>query len=99
LGIFYKICRKKFKFNQNLTRITGILHEDLCVLMITSQRILLKMRNVSDKIFIDNKTQTFYPLTFSLKPCRLRGTVKKYGRTEETTHDTRSEYGISIGFP
>jgi hypothetical protein len=45
---FSKICRKKLKFHQNLTRITGVLREDLCLLM-TSRIILLRMKNGSEK--------------------------------------------------
>ena len=42
---FSKICREKFKFNSNLTRITGTLHEDIRTFKITSRWILLRTRN------------------------------------------------------
>jgi len=44
---FWKICREN-SFHQNLTRITGTLHEDHYTFMV-SCRIILRMRNVSDR--------------------------------------------------
>ena len=38
-----------------MTRITGTLHEDVCIFMTVSQRILLSMRNVSDQRYTDNQ--------------------------------------------
>jgi len=43
-------------------------HEDLCTFMIMSYRILLRMRNVSDKIYTENKNTHF---TFNNVLCRL----------------------------
>ena len=43
---FSKICRRKFKFHQNRTKITDTSHEDLCTFLISGW-ILLRMRNVS----------------------------------------------------
>jgi hypothetical protein len=42
-----------------VTRITGTLHEDLCTFVIVSRRILLRMRNVSDKSCRENKKKKF----------------------------------------
>ena len=47
---FAKICREKFKFHQNLTRITNTLHEHTCRFMIISRWIFLRVRSFSDKI-------------------------------------------------
>jgi len=41
---------KKFKFHYNLTRVTGTAHEDLCKFMIIFRSVLLRMRNISDKV-------------------------------------------------
>jgi hypothetical protein len=41
-----------------MTRITGTLHEDICTFMI-SRRILLRMRNVSDKSCRENRNTRF----------------------------------------
>ena len=40
---------------------TGTLHEDLCTFMLISQRILLAMRNVSDKSCKENENRHFMP--------------------------------------
>ena len=49
--LYLCILRKCIKctLRYNLKRITGILHEDQYAFLITSRRILLRMRNVSDK--------------------------------------------------
>ena len=46
---FFGNLSKKNKFHYILARITGTLHEDLCILIIILWSILLRMRNVSDK--------------------------------------------------
>jgi hypothetical protein len=65
--IFANLSRK-FNFHQNLTRIAVILHEDPRTHMIISRWILLRMRNVSDKIVESIKTHFMFtslpPLTF-----------------------------------
>ena len=58
-------------------------HEDLCMFMIISHRILLKMENVSDK-YCRQIRNIFYVLKyFSLN----RDNVGKYGRVTEDTED------------
>jgi len=47
---FFEILSRKFKFNYNLTRVSGTSHEDLNEFMIISRKILLRMRNISDKL-------------------------------------------------
>ena len=59
LKYFSKICMRKFEFHQNMTRITGTLHEDVCSFMITSPSILLRMRNVSDRSCSENQNIQF----------------------------------------
>jgi len=46
---FFEILSRIFKFRFNLTRITGILHEDQYIFMIMSCLCRLRMRYVSDK--------------------------------------------------
>jgi len=48
LNIFEELLRK-LTFDENLTRTTGALHEDLCIFIIISRLIILRMRNASDK--------------------------------------------------
>jgi len=56
MGVFFENLSKMFKFHQNLTRITGTLHEDLCTFMIVSRWIYRIMRNISDKVVGKIKT-------------------------------------------
>ena len=55
---FFQNLSRKFKFRQNLTRITGTLREDRYKFLIISRSVLLGMRNVSDKIV--EKIKTIY---------------------------------------
>jgi hypothetical protein len=56
--IFFENLSTKFKFHQNLTRITGTLHED-CFFMIIFRSVFLRMRNVSDKSCTENQNTHF----------------------------------------
>jgi hypothetical protein len=56
LRIFRNLSRKS-KFHQNLTRIMGTLHEDLCTFI--SHWILLRMRDVSYKSCRENQNTHF----------------------------------------
>jgi hypothetical protein len=47
---FFHNLSRKFKFDYNLTRITGTSLEDVCTFMIVSPQICLTMRSVSDKV-------------------------------------------------
>jgi len=50
---------RKFKFNQNQTKISGILHESQYSFLIISVSFLPRIRNVSDKRCRQNEN-TFY---------------------------------------
>ena len=47
-------------FLENLTRVTCILHEEVCSFFIISCSFLLKMRSVSDKVVEKIKTHIYY---------------------------------------
>jgi len=47
-GDIFENLLKKFKFDYNMTRITGTLHEDICIFMVSCW-MRLRKRNVSDK--------------------------------------------------
>ena len=47
------------KSHYNLTRIMGALHEDVCIFMIISCLILLRMRSVLDKSCGENQNTHF----------------------------------------
>ena len=50
IWVFFANLWRKFKFHQNLTRITGTLLEDQYTVFIISHSFLLRMRNVSHKM-------------------------------------------------
>ena len=50
---------RKLKIDENLTKITGILNNDLCTFMIIPGWILLRMRKFSDKICRENQNTHF----------------------------------------
>jgi hypothetical protein len=62
--VFFENLSRKFKFHSYLTRITGTLHEDVCVFMIVSRWILLRMRNISEKSCRENRIIHFMSCTF-----------------------------------
>jgi len=57
--IFFEIMSKKLKFHENLTRITGNLHEDQYIFLIIYCLIHHRIKNVSDKIFRENQNKHF----------------------------------------
>ena len=59
MNIFFKLCQENFQFHENLTSLTGILHEDLYTFMIVSHWILLTMRNDSPKSHRENQNTYF----------------------------------------
>jgi hypothetical protein len=87
IWVFFESLPRKFKFDQNLTRITGILHEDVFTFIIIFRRILLWMRNVSGKRCRENQNTYFRLNNFSRKSCCLWNNVEKYGRAELATNE------------
>jgi len=55
--VFFENLSRKLKFHQNLTRITGTLHEGQYTFLILSRSVLFRMRNVSDKVVEKTKTR------------------------------------------
>ena len=88
-----RIFRKpvyKLQFRLKPNNISGTSQKYLCVFMTISRWILLRMRNVSDKICIKNEnTPIFCPITFffSRKSCSLWDNVEKYCRARQATDD------------
>jgi len=71
LSIFGKKLRK-FKFHENLTRVTGTLHEDQHEILIISRSVLLRIRNVSAKVVEKIEKHILCAIFFfSGKPCRF----------------------------
>ena len=57
--VLFSTLLTKFKFRQNLTKIAGTWREYLSTFVITSRCILLRVRNVSDKICSENQKKLF----------------------------------------
>ena len=64
--VFWEHLSRKFKLYQYLTRIKGgnTSHEVSCTFMITSRWVLLRMRNVSDKVVEKIKTHLLCSIVF-----------------------------------
>jgi hypothetical protein len=52
--VFFENLLRIFKFYLNMTRIAGPVHADIFTFVIISHCILLRMRNVSDRICREN---------------------------------------------
>jgi hypothetical protein len=85
IWIFFENLSRKFNFHSNLTKITDTLHEYQHTFLITSHSILLRMRNVSDKIVEEIKTQILCSITFLRKSCLYEIMWKKYERARQAT--------------
>jgi hypothetical protein len=113
-NIFRKLSRN-FKFHESLTRITGTLHEDLCIFMV-SQWILVRMIKCLRQICRENQNTCFMFSTFYPENRTVWDNVGKHGRARQATDDniirhmriscwitkatdTHSEYVILIAFP
>jgi hypothetical protein len=55
--------------------------------MIVSQRILLNVRNVLDKVVEETKTHILCSKPFSQKSCHLSDNVEKYGTARQVKKD------------
>ena len=64
IWIFHEILSRKFNLHWNLTRIDGILREDLWTYIIISRSVLLRLRNASDIISRKIKTYILCSTTF-----------------------------------
>ena len=64
--IFFETLLRKFKFHWNLTRITGTLHEDQYTFLIIYCSVLLRIKNVSDRICRENKRQILCSIIFKI---------------------------------
>ena len=83
---FFENLLRKFKFHYNLTTVTGTLHEDVFAFLTISRWILLRIRNISDRILVKIRTHVLYSITFLRKSCCLWNNVEKYGASEATDY-------------
>ena len=87
-GLF-EILSRKFKFDENWTRITGTLHEDQCTFIIIRRWILLRMRVFYVRFVQRIKVHLPYSIKFfSRKSRRLWDNVEKYCRVRKATQMT-----------
>jgi hypothetical protein len=84
---FSKNLSRKFQFHQNLTTITGILHEDRYTFFIISRSVVLRMRNVSHKSCRENQNTHFVFGNFFPNSYRLWDNVEKCCRDEQAIDD------------
>jgi hypothetical protein len=70
-----------------MTGIMGTLHEDVCTGMILHS-VILRMRNVLDKICNKNRKTHFMFIYSFWKSCCLWDNVEKYGRARQVTDDS-----------
>ena len=79
IRVFFYSMSGKFEFYQNLTRITGTLHEDqqVCIFVIVPLSKRLRMRSVSDKRCRE-KQNTYFMLIVQLSVLR---TVVSYSKS------------------
>jgi hypothetical protein len=87
--LFFENLSIKFKFRENLTRITCTLHGDLSTFVIISRRVLLRMRNVSDKSCTENQNTHFVcsNIFFSENRAVYELIWRKRGRVRGVTDD------------
>jgi len=63
IGLFFENLSRKFNFYLNLTEITDTVHGDDYTFLIILPSILLRMRNISDKV-VEKIEHTFYLFIF-----------------------------------
>jgi len=88
---YLKIFRKSMKniqVSSKTDKYKGTSDENLSTLMIISRRMLLRMRDVSDKICREkSNTRFIFNNCFSHKSCRLWDNVEKYCRAGQAADD------------
>jgi hypothetical protein len=65
----------------------GTLHENVFTVMTVDRLIILRMRNIWNKIVEKIKTHILYSVTFFQNLCSLWDTVKKCSGAREATDD------------
>jgi len=90
---FLKNILRKFKFYQNLTRIIGTLHDDLCTLWQYLAELFFEWEMFQTKAVEKIKTQhILYSVTF-IQNCAIYGIMWKiwYSQTGHMTNNTTQE--------
>ena len=83
---FYENLLRIFKFHQNLTRIMGTLHEDLCIFKAISPEFFLEQETFQARVVNTiKKTHFMFNNFFPQKSCHLWDNVEKYDRGRQAT--------------
>ena len=78
IWVFFENLSKKIDVLWNMRGIAiGTLRDDVCTFMIISGWIICRMRNISDKRFIQNQNTVLYSIIFSQKIVPLWDNVEK----------------------
>jgi hypothetical protein len=99
-------------FDWSMTRITSMLHEDLCTFLVISRWILIRIRNVSEKKVVEKIKHTFMLNIFVFQNLAVYQIMRKnMARSPQTkiwrmrfaclltkAADTHSEYVVLIAF-
>jgi hypothetical protein len=87
---FFENLSRKFKFDQNLARITSTVYEHLCTFTVISRWIYLRIRNISDESrrWNRNKHFMFNKFFFFLRNCAV------YEMRENMVETDRSQITI-----
>jgi hypothetical protein len=94
--LYLEYLTRKFNIYLNVTRITGTLHEDQYTFVTISRSVLLKMRNVSDKIVEKFKAHILRSLACFPKSCSSINNVENYSRTVEATDDNMADAHFTL---
>ena len=66
--VFSENISRKFKFDYNRTRIKGTLNDSQYTFLIVPLSVLLRMKNVADKVVEKFETPVLYSVTFFFNP-------------------------------
>jgi len=81
---FFETLWRKFKFRQGLIRIPGTLLRGLCNYVIISRSVLLRQKNVSDKICRGTQNTILCSINFfPRKLCHLWDNLQRYGTARQ----------------
>jgi hypothetical protein len=75
----------------------GTLHEKLCRFVNISRRIILSIRNASDKVLVEIKPHILYFMKFFRKSYRVWNNVEKCGRPGQATGDNTEQVFCMLG--
>jgi len=87
-SLFFENFSRKFKFHYNRTRIKGTLYEDQYPFLIISHLIILRVRNVSDKICTENQHTHFMFDNLALILVPFMRHCAKHCTAEQATNDS-----------